>query len=618
MSQFQQQSELDDVPLVLRDRGWNMNNSLRAPTTFGRAPYLPPQRRLQSLGTERVSFPRSTSINPGGGRMVGSHEEHFANVPRIAGPSASMIAELNRIPGRATTVPSSAARDHASTSGAVALASNRRPPSHLPINASPQPSIKREVVTASTGGDSDNFRSFSNLESLNSALLTDRQALFYLGVLAVQTLLLPRFRFSGGIGGAWGVELTLYGHTISKPESFGTQIGAKVQVCREALELLKGRYPNWIVPDEPNDCITPSHWPWEKLLDDYCLQNGVQRPVKYVKHVHGRGYLYEVEIPGIAPLTARTYYSREADALDASAHISLYSLLVQGTGDPRDLAGPSQLRQVDGSMLAQVPRAPSRYPATPSSKPPILQGTNDGYIPSKPRRVGGSMLAQVPRAPSAYFTPRSSNPALHHRLDPSKIKKKRKKKQPVAQVQNSNLIPLTTRKLDDIDVPEEPADRKWMISADELKAQMRGLQVHQDRLKSNVLPVVYIRSVLLMGLHILTYFFCRLSPTGEGGQPRLEIHRRESSSGTASYNVAALFPHDPFLARAGRIGEVCGVPEERAAVKRCSAKVVNYLIALVEEEEEIAQQVAEERARITSWSARALSAEIRRGLSQIT
>jgi hypothetical protein len=182
-----------------------------------------------------------------------------------------MIAELNRIPGRATTVPSSAARDHASTSGAVALASNRRPPSHLPINASPQPSIKREVVTASTGGDSDNFRSFSNLESLNSALLTDRQALFYLGVLAVQTLLLPRFRFSGGIGGAWGVELTLYGHTISKPESFGTQIGAKVQVCREALELLKGRYPNWIVPDEPNDCITPSHWPWEKLLDGNTL-----------------------------------------------------------------------------------------------------------------------------------------------------------------------------------------------------------------------------------------------------------------------------------------------------------------------------------------------------------
>jgi hypothetical protein len=126
-------------------------------------------------------------------------------------------------------------------------------------------------------------------------------------------------------------------------------------------------------------------------------------------------------------------------------------------------------------------------------------------------------------------------------------------------------------------------------------------------------------------------FLLSPSPPGEGTrcrnieicdllsleEPRLEIDRRDSSTGVATYDVAAVFPHDPFLARAGRIGEVNGVLGDKAAVKRCSAKVANYLIGLVEEEEEIAREVAEERERVTSWSTRALSAEIRRGLSQI-
>lgn len=280
-----------------------MNNSLRAQTTFGRTPYIPPQRRLQSLATERVSFPDSSSINPVGGRIAiaGSHEEDFANVTRIAGSSASMVG-WDRIQGRAATDPSPT-----STLGAAAqpndplepLASNLRRPAHVPVKTRPiSPCTKIEDVKSqpSTGGGSDvpikvestasnpilsdnglnsnhslvSVSSFPSLESLNPALLADSRTLFYFGVLTIQTLLLPRFRFTRE-GGRWGVELTLYGYTISKPASFDTQIGAKVQVCREALELLKSRYPNWMVPGEPTDRLTASHWPWEKLLDGNAL-----------------------------------------------------------------------------------------------------------------------------------------------------------------------------------------------------------------------------------------------------------------------------------------------------------------------------------------------------------
>lgn len=111
------------------------------------------------------------------------------------------------------------------------------------------------------------IRAFPSLGSLDLATLTASQTLFYFGVLTTQALLLPRFEFDRETGGRWGVKLTMYGYTLSKPELFGSQVGVKVEVCREALEILKTQYPQWVVPDEPRECLTNAEWNWIQLLN---------------------------------------------------------------------------------------------------------------------------------------------------------------------------------------------------------------------------------------------------------------------------------------------------------------------------------------------------------------
>jgi hypothetical protein len=248
-----------------------------------------------------------------------------------------------------------------------------------------------------------------------------------------------------------------------------------------------------------------------------------------VKHIPDHGYLYEVEIQNVRRFNSQECSTTEADALAAAAHVALYNLLIQGIGDGHITAGPSQLRQVNQSMLAQVPRPPGQLAPKPSN-PPLLsraeapkvaQGTgprqyNLAQVPRParhlatrssnpplfsrieapqvaqgpgPRPVKESILAQAPRQPR-HFATRSTNLPFLHRVEAPRIKKKRKKKQPTQQAQNSNLIPLTNRKVDDIDVPEPEGDRKWTIRSDQLKAEIRSVQSHQDRLKSNVLPAI--------------------------------------------------------------------------------------------------------------------------------
>lgn len=289
-----------------------------------------------------------------------------------------------------------------------------------------------------------------------------------------------------------------------------------------------------------------------------------------MKHIPDHGYLYEVEIQNVRRFNSQECSTTEADALAAAAHVALYNLLIQGIGDGHITAGPSQLRQVNQSMLAQVPRPPGQLAPKPSN-PPLLSRVEAPKVAqgTGPRQYNQSMLAQVPRparhlatrssnpplfsrieAPQVaqgpgprpakesilaqaprqprHFATRSTNPPFLHRVEAPRIKKKRKKKQPTQQAQNSNLIPLTNRKVDDIDVPEPEGDRKWTIRSDQLKAEIRSVQSHQDRLKSNVLPAIQredafvfsfstpIRSVLVL-LILIFFFLPSPFPPGERG-----------------------------------------------------------------------------------------------------
>lgn len=95
--------------------------------------------------------------------------------------------------------------------------------------------------------------------------------LFCFGVLATQILILPRFQFIGDKNtgnGKFGVKLTVYGYTFRRNQAFDSEMEAKVEVCREALTMLKHQLPRLIVPNAPFDYLTTAAagWNWVELL----------------------------------------------------------------------------------------------------------------------------------------------------------------------------------------------------------------------------------------------------------------------------------------------------------------------------------------------------------------
>jgi hypothetical protein len=113
------------------------------------------------------------------------------------------------------------------------------------------------------------IRAYPLIGTLDPNALTPSQVLFYFGVLTVQEKhLRPEFEFSREENtGRWGVKLTLYGSTLLKPRLYASRIYAKLDVCREALWFLRLQYAQWIVPDEPTECLTMPEWKWAQLLE---------------------------------------------------------------------------------------------------------------------------------------------------------------------------------------------------------------------------------------------------------------------------------------------------------------------------------------------------------------
>lgn len=103
--------------------------------------------------------------------------------------------------------------------------------------------------------------------SLNVKEITPSQVIFYFGVLAIQSLLLPRFQYDHDERERkWACTLTMYGYTIVKPHIFDSREEAKIEICREGLKTLASRFPKWTVPGEPEECLNTLGWNWVEIL----------------------------------------------------------------------------------------------------------------------------------------------------------------------------------------------------------------------------------------------------------------------------------------------------------------------------------------------------------------
>lgn len=86
------------------------------------------------------------------------------------------------------------------------------------------------------------------MDSVDLQSLEADKVLFYFGVLTLQCVLsLPKVEYSQDATGGWGAMLMIGGYTLVVPHLFVSRLIAKVEVCRDALDLLRARYPQWIL-----------------------------------------------------------------------------------------------------------------------------------------------------------------------------------------------------------------------------------------------------------------------------------------------------------------------------------------------------------------------------------
>jgi hypothetical protein len=105
------------------------------------------------------------------------------------------------------------------------------------------------------------------LHEIDTRSLSAKQVLFYFGVLTLkEPCLRPTFEYSQDRSSMWTAKLVLYRESISIPRML-TRMGAKVEICRVALSLLKPRFAGWRVPDEPGLDLTAPEWLWGALLE---------------------------------------------------------------------------------------------------------------------------------------------------------------------------------------------------------------------------------------------------------------------------------------------------------------------------------------------------------------
>ena len=89
-------------------------------------------------------------------------------------------------------------------------------------------------------------------------------------------------------------------------------------------------------------------------------------------------------------------------------------------------------------------------------------------------------------------------------------------------------------------------------------------------------------------------------------QPEIRIERTDGRlvENDGEYNAAAYFKSDPFLTRAGAIGQIKTFSGSKSAVREaCAWAVCDYLVDMVREDMRIEDKAAQEREAINRWPA---------------
>ncbi|KAL3445944.1 hypothetical protein BJX65DRAFT_136408 [Aspergillus insuetus] len=371
-----------------------------------------------------------------------------------------------------------------------------------------------------------------SLGSLNLETLSDSKILYYFGVLAIQTVLLPQFHLTRGRKrDRWGVKMTMYGMTFVRSHVYASRKDAKVDVCKEALKKLKVEHPDWIVPERPGGSLPPVDRDWVKILREYCGQQGLRDP-RYTTYEHHQGYRHEVEVGGGMYFGVLRHYPDEHSSRQGAAHLALYDMLVRGEDSYPDLQGLSTVNARKESPSALVPRDSPRM-------------TFEQHIPAKRKREDHERSRAVSRRVRESRSPADVLGALE------------------SMPSNANLQPLKKSRLAAIEIePPVAEESRWKVTPSELSYQIRNLSSWTMKLER-------ICNVLALE------------------QPKIRIERTDGRliEEGGEYTAGAWFTLDPFLTRASPIGKVQNVPGTRgAAHEACAQRVSDYLIGLVEED----------------------------------
>ncbi|OAX80776.1 hypothetical protein ACJ72_04884 [Emergomyces africanus] len=408
--------------------------------------------------------------------------------------------------------------------------------------------------------------------------------IFYFGVLSVVTGLRPNFSYERTAEGNWRAYLTYWDMTLSSDGVFEDKFVAKAETCRAALEGLKERYSGWILPEIPGVQVELGSWIWTALLQEYCEQNKLPRPT-YTKYLHEDGFRYGVDVGGTCYFGADKFYKSVTEAIHASAHAALYGLLLtghevmslfRGVGFAGGLLTNSINNEAATARLnkssIQSQERPLRCYCWGFPAPLTFSGTNftkQITEAMRKRQVGRKrVLSGDPGvSPGISNVPNEPRALL---LKPGLAKKgckRSRKAQKQAKRGNANLFPI-------------PAKNRRLPAVEEApSSKMKGQKISSR------------------DLELMTKQYWNPEP------PEYQIDPlQELEGGIASlFSAAARFPNDPFLARAGNIGRSKFVDSMQMAKEKCAARVVDYLIQMVKEDEEWEDPEEDPEENVRRW-----------------
>ncbi|KAK2801817.1 hypothetical protein FQN50_007562 [Emmonsiellopsis sp. PD_5] len=413
--------------------------------------------------------------------------------------------------------------------------------------------------------------------TLDADSLGHNVAIFYFGVLGLMAGLSPTFSYDRSPEGNWTAFLTYLDATIFKDGDHEDKFIAKAETCRKALDMLRGGFSGWALPDLPGPDVQMAH----------CDHNKLGHPA-YTKYVHEDGGVRcEVEVCGTSYFGAAKFYRSETDAANASAHSALYTLLISGEDVMSLFQG---VGFAGGFAIAKTAGKPTKKTKDNSKKLPqtATSSTCGKRAAATRKNLAGDPFAQQPRAVSGKAKANKAAP-FQQKKPTRRGKAKNNSKQ------NANLVPIPARGRW-VPIPEAPSSGP---AASKITA--RALISKTMQCASQGERVEKICSLLSME------------------PPEYRVEPTRSDPYLPVYSIVALFPNDPFLARVGPIGYTTYEHGLRSvAQEACAEEVASYLVKMVADDEEWEEENVKKARNIQVWEGRAAEVAVSYSASTIS